>query len=274
MRTQTKVYRLLLFAYPASHRREYSEPMTQMFVDRLRDGGGGPYTVRLWFHLLVDLGSSVFAEHGRSLSRSVRDRPNRVWGALLAIGALIGASAAAVLATMAGRATGAAASRGHESSLWMVAAFVVILTGFLGTFLRIRPGSSVLLTVGVVVTAVGHLPVIAHEAAVAFGMSGVSTVTQAFGFVIMLGIGLVGVGMTESPGWSRLTARSTLAILLFPLTLIVGYTAVVDVAGGSEVVANYLFRGGYFLTWIFFGVAITVGKNALAVKQGGAYDEH
>ena len=66
-----RVYRKLLLIYPKEHRREYGEPMVQLFRDRMRQtleleadhrrhadgdgfrGGGG---VIIWFQMIFDLG--------------------------------------------------------------------------------------------------------------------------------------------------------------------------------------------------------------------------
>jgi hypothetical protein len=41
MTRQKRAYQALLVLYPFEYRREYGEPMTQLFADRLRDEGGG-----------------------------------------------------------------------------------------------------------------------------------------------------------------------------------------------------------------------------------------
>ncbi len=50
-----RIYRLLLMAYPAQHRREYGDPMTQLFRDRLIHDGGGFRSLAVWAHTIVDL---------------------------------------------------------------------------------------------------------------------------------------------------------------------------------------------------------------------------
>ena len=57
-----RVYRALLAAYPAEHRREYEEPMVQLFRDRMRCEGGGFRTLVVWVQTLADLMSSAFRE--------------------------------------------------------------------------------------------------------------------------------------------------------------------------------------------------------------------
>ena len=53
-----KLYRLMLRVYPESHRREYGEPMIQMFRDRMKFDGP---RYRLFHGLDSDnLGSSFF----------------------------------------------------------------------------------------------------------------------------------------------------------------------------------------------------------------------
>ncbi len=57
-----RVYRALLAAYPSEHRREYGEPMVQLFRDRMRRDGGGFRTLAVWVHTVFDLVSSAFEE--------------------------------------------------------------------------------------------------------------------------------------------------------------------------------------------------------------------
>ena len=54
-----KIYRLLLAAYPAEHRRDYGEPMAQLFRDRMIRDGGGVRSLSVWAHTIVDLASSA-----------------------------------------------------------------------------------------------------------------------------------------------------------------------------------------------------------------------
>jgi hypothetical protein len=61
-----RIYSLLLYAYPASFRREYGHPMAQLFRDEARDtlqGSGTAGLIGLWFLTLIDLLKSAFAEH-------------------------------------------------------------------------------------------------------------------------------------------------------------------------------------------------------------------
>jgi len=61
-----RIYSLLLYAYPASFRREYGHPMAQLFRDEARDtlqGSGTAGLIGLWFLTFIDLLKSAFAEH-------------------------------------------------------------------------------------------------------------------------------------------------------------------------------------------------------------------
>lgn len=72
MDRQRRAYRALLIAYPPEYRREFGEPMTQLFTDRLRDETGGKRTFLFWAQMLVDLVKSAFAERLESTMRSFR----------------------------------------------------------------------------------------------------------------------------------------------------------------------------------------------------------
>ena len=57
-----RVYRALLLAYPSEHRREYGEPMAQLFRDRMRRDGRGLRTLVVWARMIFDLAGSAFKE--------------------------------------------------------------------------------------------------------------------------------------------------------------------------------------------------------------------
>ncbi|MGA7271177.1 MAG: hypothetical protein WB239_08910 [Acidimicrobiia bacterium] len=54
---------------------------------------------------------------------------------------------------------------------------------------------------------------------------------EASAFRIMAGVGLVGIGMRETSEWSQAASRSTLVVVLYPLTLVFGHTALVNAVG-------------------------------------------
>lgn len=76
-----RAYRALLVAYPFEHRRDFGDPMTQLFVDRLRDEGGGARSVSIWAHTLIDLTKSAFAERLETTMKSFRTE----WWRILAL---------------------------------------------------------------------------------------------------------------------------------------------------------------------------------------------
>ena len=65
-----RVYRWLLFAYPREHRREYGEPMVQLFRDRMRRDGSGFRALAVWLHMVFDLIGSAFEEHREGVAMS------------------------------------------------------------------------------------------------------------------------------------------------------------------------------------------------------------
>jgi hypothetical protein len=65
-------YRALLVAYPVEYRRDYGEPMTQLFVDRLREDGGGARSFLLWVQMLIDLVKTAFTERLETTMQSFR----------------------------------------------------------------------------------------------------------------------------------------------------------------------------------------------------------
>ncbi len=66
LRQAIAVYRVLLLAYPASHRREYGPLMLQLFRDLWRDAcrrSGSGSLLKLWVRVLIDLVVSASAAH-------------------------------------------------------------------------------------------------------------------------------------------------------------------------------------------------------------------
>ena len=74
-----KLYRALLWAYPREHRREYAEPMVQLFRDRMRRDGGWTGTLVVWTQLMFDLIPSAFKERREAamLDRGMLGRATR-----------------------------------------------------------------------------------------------------------------------------------------------------------------------------------------------------
>jgi hypothetical protein len=61
-----RLYHILLFAYPAAHRREYGPFMVQLFRDLCRDSyrqKGFVGLLRLWSHVLIDTAVTAVVEH-------------------------------------------------------------------------------------------------------------------------------------------------------------------------------------------------------------------
>ena len=70
-----RLYRVLLFVYPATHRREYGPLMVQSFRDLCRDAyrqEGFAGLVRLWVWVLADTAVTAAAEHSDVLREGGR----------------------------------------------------------------------------------------------------------------------------------------------------------------------------------------------------------
>src|SRR4051812_48637280 len=66
------VYRKLLRLYPAAHRRDYAEPMTQLFRDQCRDAwraGQASGVIKFWLQVLLDLGKTSAIERVAAIER-------------------------------------------------------------------------------------------------------------------------------------------------------------------------------------------------------------
>ncbi len=69
-----RVYRLLLFVYPAAYRREYGPPMIQVYRDLCRNSyqqRGMVGLLSLWLRLLADLLTSSIGQHLDSLREAI-----------------------------------------------------------------------------------------------------------------------------------------------------------------------------------------------------------
>ena len=109
-----RVYRALLVVYPWEHRREYEEPMVQLFRDRMRRDGGGVRTPVVWVRMVFDLLSSAFMEHReRAMWESVTVKRVAVrsgeflfWSLVGAIGLYMVTTLAVVIASLVSLQTG------------------------------------------------------------------------------------------------------------------------------------------------------------------------
>lgn len=63
------VYALLVWLYPAAHRRRFGDQMRQMFADQYRDvvERRGGNRLRFWLSVLADAGTSLVVEHGAAV---------------------------------------------------------------------------------------------------------------------------------------------------------------------------------------------------------------
>ena len=109
-----RVYRALLVVYPSEHRREYEDPMVQLFRDRMRRAGGGFRTPVVWVHMVFDLVCSAFMEHregsmleSATLKRAaVRSGEFLLWSLVGAIGLYMVTTLAVVIASIVSVKTG------------------------------------------------------------------------------------------------------------------------------------------------------------------------
>src|SRR5215467_6827226 len=75
MSLSEKIYRVLLRAYPRDYRSRYSEPMEQLFRDRLRQVHSFTDFVALWRRMLSDWAVSVPARHWERVGAHVHSSP-------------------------------------------------------------------------------------------------------------------------------------------------------------------------------------------------------
>lgn len=96
MSPHERIYRRLLWLYPASFRARYTEPMAQLFADQLRDARGGSApagSLRLWVRTVGDLFTSAASEHlwkDRTVAHSATTVPSFSARALGIAGVLAG----------------------------------------------------------------------------------------------------------------------------------------------------------------------------------------
>lgn len=82
----TSAYRALLRAYPRSFRRDYGEPMTQLFADRVRDVGA-----KTWLRVVPDLARTVPQQRIEAFMNNSKARvPVFVVMAVVGVAAIVG----------------------------------------------------------------------------------------------------------------------------------------------------------------------------------------
>ena len=109
-----RLYRALLVFYPAGHRRDYEEPMVQLFRDRMRRDGGGFRTPVVWVRMVFDLLGSAFMEHRERATwesatvkrAAVRSGEFLLWSLVGAIGLYMITTLAVVVASIVSLKTG------------------------------------------------------------------------------------------------------------------------------------------------------------------------
>jgi hypothetical protein len=96
MTTPERIYWRLLRVYPADFRRDYGEPMAQLFADQLRDArGAGAWagTLGLWIRTLLDISTSAASQHlerDRTVAHSTAAIPTTSARAFGIVGVLAG----------------------------------------------------------------------------------------------------------------------------------------------------------------------------------------
>ncbi|MBN1313624.1 MAG: hypothetical protein JXB30_19630 [Anaerolineae bacterium] len=72
-----RVYKMLLWLYPAPFRKEYGSLMVQLFADRLRDASrrGTSDILWLWLHTLIDLIFSAIQEYSDMFKQFTVNKP-------------------------------------------------------------------------------------------------------------------------------------------------------------------------------------------------------
>lgn len=141
MKLSERVYRRLLVAYPAEHRRRYGDQMTQLFRDRMRQDGGGFSTVLVWGHIGFDLVHSAFTERMET-AMNLQTWTSRWWEASVV--------------ALAGYISLLAIFAGDTSAGWalLVGSAAVMLIGGLALRTVWRVGGSALVIAGSVLAAI------------------------------------------------------------------------------------------------------------------------
>jgi predicted permease len=67
-----RVYRFLLYLYPAAFRAEYGEELRQLFAERQREATSWPARMLLWLNVLADLLASVMQTHWDIARQDIR----------------------------------------------------------------------------------------------------------------------------------------------------------------------------------------------------------
>jgi hypothetical protein len=138
-------YRLLLFVYPATHRREYGTLMVQAFRDLCRDTyrqKGLSGLVRLWVHVLTDTAVTAAVEHSYTLKKGEKQMTKKQHRlAIILTGYPLGLWLILILINP-NYATRMIAPTSAQPVGWMMSAVVFILLGI--AYITLRKGFVVL----------------------------------------------------------------------------------------------------------------------------------
>lgn len=200
MERQKRAYRALLVVYPFEYRRDYGEPMAQLFADRLRDEGGGPRTVLVWVQMLVDLLKTAVTERLEITMRSFTT----------------GFVAAPTSFT---KSSGSLALIG--AGMWVLGlAFIGLASWLPGTAGSSDPDQFII-DGQTAAFMLGTLTLIAAGVLMVIAMSGVNRRHGSLGLVGMAGLGITGLGVAALlviawafPVWMTLIGLGTLLFAL------------------------------------------------------------
>ena len=251
------LYRLLLWLYPAEHRREYGPLMAQVFRDQCRaafmcDGAWGVLWV--WFPLVVDLAVSLIEEHRRKGFSMSKESFARFSGPLLMLGGL-----AWVLSSYSQFQPGSHYSyRGiYQLSIAMISpGFLLTGAGLIG--LQVRYGAQL--------GRVGQVTLVA--AALGSVLAAISTLLMTFVNDKWWNGAMVGF-MLQSASlliFGIASLRSTVMGIRSRLLLVIGIIGLLPMTGLIEAET-----GGF--TWRTFIIMLVMGLSWIVVGYGVRADQ-
>jgi len=248
------LYRLLLSTYPSAFRREYGQPMAQVFLDCCREAiqsGGPPALLVLWARTMLDYLKSVIEEYANRGVDMTRDKFVRLSGWALIIGPLslfIGMLASNRPEYNPNSALSLPIDRYINMSSWVLIIGGLILTtvGLIGLQLRFgdRAGAfgRISLTIGAVAGGVSTLGAIGLDIL----DNSISWTAFFLGITVMfLGLGLFGISclqrkLLKSGNWLPLAA------LLLPAYVLIG--GIYESISGNWIDFGEIFAAIFLLT--------------------------
>lgn len=235
------IYRLLLYAYPVPFRREYGQPMAQLFRDEARDtlqGSGTAGLIGLWFLTLIDLLKTAFAEHIWEVFHMPMEKLQRWSGPAAAIAGLLWVSSWLIEVD------------DNIRVLLFVPTLLFMAVGLAGLYRRLPTSLSLGNALAFGVTLMGLLLMLAAALGLVLAGADLAWTILTVSFpIVMVGIGGMGVIAISKRALGRLSFVPLAQAAFLPGIFLTGGDSGLDPAQITFIVL-------FGISWILLGFAL------------------